>query len=376
MAHVFIVNETTFKYHLEYLFAGTGADESQTNFLFDAKIELTSQKEKTLIGMISDITRIKKGDKIIFFVTGISKFYGIFEAASDFFLDPSDEDNFLAQQLNKILTFRIHIKPYRVYQNGISEYDYLDSLENIQYPDEMCWSLIYRKLDGNRGCTAITDAEYEMFEKKLTCNNIILQGESYSFNKELSIIVNSEQKYIYTGREIQITNLLLDIMKNKAINKKAFEHFLQYFVILALKNNNYTKILDDKSPISWMGNEVVSSVGIHRIDILAIQENDDKIYLNLIELKDEKINSNIIKQLIGYVRWLNDYISPYYLRKKKQVIIRPIIISDGIPLSRVQTKDKLNQIESEIKSYIVSLPESAVKIENIKIIHFNENFSN
>ena len=167
MAHIFIVNEQTFKKHLEYLFAGTGASDTSTDFIFDNSIKLSTAEEKKSIGMMTDVSRIRKGDKIIFFVTGISKFYGIFEASSDFFLDPNDKDNYLHKELGKILTYRLLIKPYKVYKNGLSEFDALDSLHNIKYPDEICWSLIYRKLGGNRGCTMITDQEYDILLEKL-----------------------------------------------------------------------------------------------------------------------------------------------------------------------------------------------------------------
>ena len=70
MTHVFIVNETTFKYHLEYLFAGTGASNVPTDFVLDKKVVLKTQDEKRSIGMITDVSRIRKGDKILFFVTG------------------------------------------------------------------------------------------------------------------------------------------------------------------------------------------------------------------------------------------------------------------------------------------------------------------
>ena len=148
MAHVFIVNKLTFKYHLEYKFAGTGASNVSTDFIFDASIQLKTQDEKRSIGMITDVSRIKVGDKILFFVTGIAKFYGIFEAASEFFFDPNDSENFLVNDLGKILTYRILLKPYIIYKKGISEYDCLDSLKDVVYPDEICWSLIYRKLGG------------------------------------------------------------------------------------------------------------------------------------------------------------------------------------------------------------------------------------
>ncbi len=131
MAHVFIVNQNTFKVHLENMFAGTGASEVSTDFIFDPSITIHTQNEKRSVGMMVDIARIRKGDKIIFFVTGFSKFYGIFEAVSDFFVDPNDDDNYLFSELQKKLTYRILIKPYKVFRKGISEYNYLDSLEGL-----------------------------------------------------------------------------------------------------------------------------------------------------------------------------------------------------------------------------------------------------
>lgn len=182
MAHVFIVNEQTFKLHLEYQFAGTGASDISTDFIFDNSIKINTQNEKRSVLMMADVLRIRKGDKIIFFVTGISKFYGVFEAASDFFLDPNDHKNYLGQKLGKILTYRLLIKPYKVYEKGLSEFDALDSLQGVKYPDEICWSLIYRKLDGNRGCTMITDQEYAILFKKLQKNNQLLQSKKYTYD--------------------------------------------------------------------------------------------------------------------------------------------------------------------------------------------------
>lgn len=101
MAHVFIVNQNTFKVHLEYMFAGTGASDVSTDFIFDPSVLVHTQNEKRSVGMMVDLARIRKGDKIIFFVTGIAKFYGVFEAISDFFVDPNDADNYLFNELQK-----------------------------------------------------------------------------------------------------------------------------------------------------------------------------------------------------------------------------------------------------------------------------------
>lgn len=63
--HVFIVNGQTFKYHLEYMFAGTGASEKIT-ILNNPTIQYNATAERNLMGMIADISRIQIGDNIIF----------------------------------------------------------------------------------------------------------------------------------------------------------------------------------------------------------------------------------------------------------------------------------------------------------------------
>lgn len=377
MAHVFIVSKITFKYHLEYMFAGTGASDVATDFIFDASIKLNTQDEKRSVGMITDVSRIKKGDKIIFFVTGISRFYGIFEVQSEFFLDPNDSNNFLVNELGKILTYRILLKPYKVYKYGISEYDCLDSLKDVNYPDEICWSLIYRKLGGNRGCTMITDQEYIILERKLANNNEELIGTNYSFDADSNEIILNNQNCNYSGRQIDIVENMKINMLDRYSSRKAFEHYIQYFSVLLLKSDNYQNLLNSAASVTWIGNEVMCSFGEHRIDAFAIQEENNKVEISLIEMKDEKIRDCIIYQIDGYLKWLKYYIIPYYLRAKKSVIIHPIVISDGIPLSRNNTKEKLYNIENEVIKHDWSEYQSDnVSISETKIIHFNDHNGN
>lgn len=377
MTHVFIVNKQTFKIHLEYLFAGTGAGDVATDFIFDPAVVTDTQDEKRSVGMISDIARIRIGDKIIFFVTGIAKFYGIFEAASDFFVDKNDADNYLCTELNKKLTYRILIKPYRVFKHGLSEFDFLDRLEGLTHPDEICWSLIYRKLGGNRGCTMITDSEYELFLQKLSVDNDELYAEHFSFDVDNDVIFADNRVLIYAGRQFDVTANLKNNLISKYMNKKAFEHYLQLFVILKLKENDYVGILQSRNNIAWIGNEVMCSVGEHRIDILTIQEDAMHVDISIIELKDEKAQQSISNQLVSYVLWVKDYIVPHYLRQNKTTAIHPIVISDGIPLARASTKIKLGEVESIIEAFDwSSCLSNGVNIVPTKIIHFNNDDGN
>jgi hypothetical protein len=164
--HVFIVDKNTFKYHLEYLFAGTGAKDYVLDFNNSPTSNLNPTRENLLISMIADLNRVRKGDYIIFYLqqsreVGEGKFYGIFKAKSEGFLDNNNDDQFLKKELQKSLTFRILLEPYEVYAKGVTEWEALDEIKNIQSPNQMLWSLIYRKLKGNRGNTMITIYETE-----------------------------------------------------------------------------------------------------------------------------------------------------------------------------------------------------------------------
>ena len=114
MTHVFVVDQTTFKYHLEYLFAGTGAKDKTSPFLANAKINYNSTTERMLVGMIADISRIRPGDKVVFYLqaSGSSSglFFGVFKVASNPFFDENDTNNYLLNYTQKGLSFRVLIE--------------------------------------------------------------------------------------------------------------------------------------------------------------------------------------------------------------------------------------------------------------------------
>ena len=88
--HVFVVNQITFKQHLEYMFAGTGAKNRMSLFLEKSDIKFQPTTERNLVGMIADISRIRPDDKIIFYlqatVNNPGMFFGIFKAKSAAFM--------------------------------------------------------------------------------------------------------------------------------------------------------------------------------------------------------------------------------------------------------------------------------------------------
>lgn len=326
--HVFIVNEKTFKYHLEYMFAGTGAKEKESQFLDNPLIQYNAATERNLVGMIADISRIQIGDNIIFYLQATAdnqgRFFGVFRARSKAFFDENDTDNYLKIELEKGLSYRILIEAsdYGVYPIGITEHEYLDSLEGKNHPYELCWSLIYRKLKGNRGCTMITDFEFNDLLSKLQnkCECLTVSA-SYTYDFSLNRISECNNAAVYNGRRnsLSIANRLL----YKANRRNAFETHLQAYI---LQNIRSLDLLEFPEKDFWVGNEVSCGVGMQRIDILIMQENDDKIYFKVIELKDEKPTANIVDyQLNWYIKWLFDYIIPNY--NGKAVEITPCIVA-------------------------------------------------
>lgn len=337
--HVFVVDKYTFKYHLEYMFAGTGAGDKEAPFLADDKAYVHPTTERNLVGMIADVSRIREGDKIIFYLQAADgnpgMFYGVFTAASTAFFDENESDgsnNYLKDKMYKSLTFRIVIAPDCVYPKGVSEHEYLDSLNAVEYPYQMCWSLIYRKLKGNRGCTMITAHEYKSLVSKLQAvNNKPFEKNitNYSFDSSSFTIKENSQINVYAGRRDSID--IKSRMLFKANRGNAFEVHLQAYIMqnfdkVPLKN----LLLSCADEPCWIGNEVSCGVGMQRIDTMVIQEKDNDVYIKVVELKCVAPYIDILdRQLPWYITWVTDYVVPNYTSLGKNVHIIPCVISES-----------------------------------------------
>jgi hypothetical protein len=184
--HLFVVDEISLKYHLEYMFVGTGKSSTQ----FD-------------IELWKDIVRLKPGDKIIFYVQNLKKFYGFFEVASYPFFDNAhylqpNLMSFLGNNQIK-LQYRALIKSYKVFQNGIDEFQLIDILP--LYSKDVLWSILYRKLKGARGCSPLFPYEFDFILKKIAnVNNNYLNSNNFTFSNGQIIPIN--QTFNYQGNGI------------------------------------------------------------------------------------------------------------------------------------------------------------------------------
>lgn len=341
--HVFIVDETTLKYHLEYLFAGTGSKDNDVDFNGVATTTLHYSTENNLVGMMADGCRIRKDDLIIFYLQAVMNkhegmFFGVFQAADDcVFLDRNDGNQFLKTNLGKSLTFRLKIKPYEVYSKGVTEWAALDDIKNICSPSQMLWSLIYRKLKGNRGNTMITIYEAERLINLISAENshkkiTMAAGQCLTYDATNKCIATTTESFNYTGRTVTLN--IVPRLINKYNSKKAHEAHLQMYITQNIGRGT-NKSLDNALGIAgkkleWIGNEVSCGVGMQRIDVMvSVEESATKRLLMPIELKAVPAYADNIRQLTRYIDWIEQYYTP-----NRPSIIQPVLIcKDGKALS-------------------------------------------
>ncbi len=324
--------------HLEFMFAGTGAKDHNVDFNNERETKLPGRTENLLVSMIADADRIRRGDLIIFYLQQDrkvkipeGKFYGIFRALQNWsFLDYRDSHQYLKNELGKSLTFRTLIEPSEVYSKGITEWEALDEIEHIRKPEQMLWSLIYRKLRANRGNTMITPYESSKLCELIRRKNegCLVRGKSglLTFNVEKQAIVHAKSnKRTYRGRRISI-NILPRLVERCRQNKQ-FEPHLQAFIARNLgtgQNQSLDCVLLDGGHLEWFGNEVSCGVGMQRIDLLLSVAHGNKQTLCTVELKSQRAKGQTINQMQRYVDWVRQYYIP---NCRGTLEIQPVLIA-------------------------------------------------
>jgi len=330
--HVFIVDTTTFKLHLEYLFAGTGAKDSVIDFNASPDTKLNHTTEDNLVTMIADAQRVRAGDYVVFYVQQNlkreiyeGKFYGIFKIKDDWsFLDNNDQKQFLKSDLAKSLTFRTLIVPYEVYAKGVTEWVALDEIRNIQSPYQMLWSLIYRKLKAYRGNTMITIYESERLFKLLRDKNNrqTLSGSDFTYDLASQEIRPGTTHHNYSGRRESIN--ILPRLDQKYDAKKAFEKHLQAYIVQNIGRNtnpSLDRCLLEGLPAEWLGNEVACGVGMQKIDVMLSLLKGKTRIVAPIELKAVEASPNNVIQIQRYVDWLEQYYLPNRISDIKPMLV-------------------------------------------------------
>lgn len=338
-AHVFIVDSVTFDLHLRHLFAGTGAKENRVDFLRDMDEKIHPTVEKNLVSMMADGGRIREGDKILFYLQqnisgGINegKFYGVFAAAHNgCFLDNFGPGQYLKEALGKSLTFRTLLNPHRIYAEGVTEWEALDEIKSIRSPCQMLWSLIYRKLKGNRGNTMLTIYEEErllqLIRNKNAGAHLDCEGRQLAFDKAAQKIVHlNESPPVYQGDRDSVD--ILPRLFHKSQNAQAFEAHLQAYIVGNIGlgiNRSLDESLLNGSSLEWVGNEVSCGVGMQRIDVMLSVLRDENRVVVPVELKCGPAEKKNTKQIQRYVNWIQQYYIP-----NRPGDIEPVLVAHKI----------------------------------------------
>lgn len=371
--HVFIVDAITFLFHLEHLFAGTGAKEHFIDLNNSQCTQLHHTTENMLVNMIADAGRVRRGDQIIFYLQQDygrkiyeGKFFGVFKAVENgSFLDNNDSEQFLKEKLHKSLTFRTLISPHKVYPEGVTEWEALDEIQNLTSPNQMLWSLIYRKLKGNRGNTMITHYEAErllqLIRNKNERKELDYSGNLLSFDSKTEKIISLEgEPNSYKGRREEIN--LLPRLLGKYKEGKSFEAHLQAYLTQNIglgMNESLDSVVLNSGRMEWLGNEVSCGVGMQRIDVMSSVTREKQRVLIPMELKSVEANEQNVVQIQRYIDWIRQYYIP-----NRPSDIQPILLAKKIHKKGTESYRNL------INSFHRFNKKNNVNCEPLKLIEF------
>lgn len=300
MAHVFIVNGNTFPVHLEYQFAGTTAGLNRQRYT----------------PLYADIARVRPGHRAYFYLLG-QGFYDPFK------IDPDgngawwDGYNpaYLQGRLKLRLIYRVKVVADEVYPLGISEWNALD--EYLRKPELCLWSLVYRKLKGERGCTMVFPWEddfllmliQERNESKGRQPLRLGENEHLTWNAERAEIVVAPGPFSsYKPPRPDHLSPPEDPLDRVRLASGSETH-LQAFL-----TRNYGRFPDSElifgptETISWVGNEVACGLGMQKMDLFAINEERDGTKYRIIELKRDPPDGQTVWQLQRYIKWTREFI--------------------------------------------------------------------
>ena len=331
-AHVFVVDNDTFKLHLEHQFAGIGAGEDKFTLIQHPK-EINSRL-RVMSQLACDITRIAEGDSIFFYLQGKpGLFHGEFQAVGrPYGVDNGEKINSLS--VSKNLPLRISIAARKVYEAGVPEDMFLDRLTDpksgqLLEPNRVPWTLIYRKLLGKRGCVAIRDDEADLLRSYLKSQNSgsPTKSNNLTLDSERNVVERHHPKSTTTSDDASRHDIdLRPIYDLARLGHRRLELFLQWMLIsdLTLNRPSIAPLLSGDR-VTWIGNEVGCGVGSRRIDLLleVSGSSNGSRRIIVVELKDDLPKPESENQLRKYVEWVLDH----YLMDSRYESVEPILIT-------------------------------------------------
>ena len=360
--HVCIVNDETFPSHLQYLFVGTGNREYNNS-----------------ITLLTDITRVRVGDLVIFYIEAWQQvsggFYGVFRIAEQqplVFHTPGAEG--VEPNLGKKLIYRTLVEPHEVYSQGVPEFEALDKLPT--YATEIQWSLIYRKLKGRRGCTPLLPWEAQRLIDSIRDNNAgeplatANSGAGFGWDQENRTIKLTESRQSYPGERSIDLNTIAEIDQRQR-QSGGCESALQLHFTVNIDFEPELSGIVGPNP-TWFGNEVACGVGMQKMDILTICEpaEGERTY-RIVELKGNSVQPDITHQLSYYVNWASQNCGKH-LERAFNWNVQPVVV--GSPATTSESRERVFSEFRDFNNQEMALPIEYFEftVEGAEAIRFDQ----
>jgi hypothetical protein len=213
------------------------------------------------------------------------------------------------------LIYRVGVVADHTYPLPVSEWDALD--RHLREPDRCLWSLVYRKLKGERGCTMIFPWEDDFLLTLIRQKNEQMGRQPLQPGREQHLTWNPRSSEIQIREGsfpdyAPVANEHMSVPEDPAEKLRlavGSESHLQAF--LTRNYGNFAEsetIFGPTESLVWVGNEVACGVGMQKIDLFTINGGEDHVEYRVIELKIDLPNPTTVFQLAKYIEWTQRFI--------------------------------------------------------------------
>lgn len=237
------------------------------------------------------------------------RFFGTFRVISPHPFFESGGTHLLGE-LGMPLPYRLLIEPNMVYTEGLTEWQLMDEMTDFKSTHDIPWTVIYRKMEGGRGCTPLLPHEADKIKAMLDLRNSgqTLHFERIGFCADTISLCPSDARTAYGGVTDVFDRIDLRLRQLMQIGRACELHMQAYLMQEIGRNRELTRLLFPNVQITWIGNEVYCGAGKQCIDILVFSQNEYNNFVHLLEIKSGIAGQETATQLNRYIKWLKAHI--------------------------------------------------------------------
>ncbi len=254
---------------------------------------------------------------MIFYQTSYG-FYGIFRVADIQYPFWERLNGWLQDKLELSLIYRVLIEPLEVYKYPVTEWNAIDRIP--RYSRDISWSLFYRKLKGERGCSYLFPKEYDRLIGLLKDAN--REGPIAGHDEPSELIWEKGEIRVQDGIGRKTYGGSTESALSYIDGRKGESHLQAWIISRINKDPDLTPILGGAP--EWFANEVFVGSGMQKMDILCLRSLGGSKEFRLLELKDVKSAPEDLEQLRRYIWWIREYVW------EEGDKIQPVWISRGV----------------------------------------------